>query len=346
MSAPGDLMDLEAGRTAGPLEGAALERARATGERLRSAFAETCAEQAVLGRLAGPAEELSYEFDGQENAPAELILEHFVLELQARGLRSSAHIVPDPTWSEAQITRACEGLQANVRRVRNLLVEHNSFLSGGVPWVFAPTDPAIMDRGIARYRFPATGAVDLDVVPPRLRIAFQPGPLGDVTSSGYYVPTHLRGDFRVEISYRIVRWLPGDEAACLALFVHDEPALARYYAQRSSCREDGSDHSLLANFSDSVGERTPVRGDSGTFRIVREGLRVTTWHRTEGEWLLTGEHLETSAVDMFVGAKVWSKGECGGLEVLLENWVIVGTVPDDQPPRAETRPDPRDAPPA
>ena len=67
----------------------------------------------------------------------------------------------------------------------------------------------LRERGLSIYRYPARAAVDVRPADDAIRITFHPGPLGAITSSGFYVPTLLRGDFSATIHYRIRRWRPG-----------------------------------------------------------------------------------------------------------------------------------------
>jgi len=323
-------------------EDADFSRRMAAGsDALVRVFDETCRAENILARWVGAPGRRVIEFEGQEGAPPELIREHFVKELADRGLECGGVLYPSAWMEPEELERACDALAANVRRARALLIEYNSYLSGGVPYVFPTDSPVLAERGIALYRFPREGPVKVSPDGAAMLIDVRPGPLGEVTSSGFYIPTRIRGDFSVRVRYSILAWKPGDTAACLALFVQDEPSLARYYAQQMSSAEDGDRHWLLANFTGNVGERVPADAHAGEFRIDREGTRARCWQRPiDGEWRLLGEHRDESAPDMFIGAKIWSAGESGGLRARLSELSIEGEVAAEQPPPVPVRADP------
>jgi hypothetical protein len=266
----------------------------------------------------------------------------FRAELRERGvLAGEGWLAPSAWMDAAELDLACTAVAETLRRMRALLVELNSYLSGGLPWVFPGGHPTLRERGLAVYRYPCRAEVDVEPLGAGVRIAFREGPLGAVTSSGFYVPTRVRGDFRAEVRYELERWQPGERAACVALFVQDEPGVVRHYAQRTSHRGDGDAHAVLANFSDRLGEPYPCRGGAGRFRIERAGRRVRCWHRGADEWRLLGEHEEREAHDVFVGAKIWALEASGGLAARLDGLTIEGEIPTDQPPPVPVRPDPR-----
>jgi len=315
------------------------------GAALRRGFAEACREHDIRASLDGAAALPSLRFEGQENAEAPLIAHHFGLELDALGVKIDLEPAFAASPSGDEDARIDAALAGAVARIRTLLIEHNSYLSGGIPFVFPDNDPRIAERGIARYRHPKLAEVDIDPVPgePAMRIAFAAGPLGPITSSGFYLPTRLRGDFSIEVRYEVRSWEPGPDSACLGLFVQNEPSTARYYAQLMSTADRVGEISAAAGLEGELTGRRPVSGSSGALKLTRVGDRLTTWHRdaADAEWSELGTKVPCSTDDVITGAKIWSKVRCGGLVVDLSAMKVEATIPDDQIPRLEPRPDPR-----
>ena len=177
-----------------------------------------------------------------------------------------------------------------------------------------------------------------------VHIAFAPADLGEVTSSGFYLPTLFAGDFTVETDYVLGTWLPGStDAACFALFAQNEASSLRYYAQRRSAGDGPAE--LLANFNnDDLSTPQPVTEPHGALRVQRRGDVVSCWHRAEGEWMLLGEHRGDPADDVIIGSKIWSSGTAGTLEVELSDLHVDGEIPQDQIDAVPIRPDPRHQP--
>ncbi|MEY2980590.1 MAG: hypothetical protein RL562_817 [Planctomycetota bacterium] len=315
------------------------------GEALRACFAAACREHDIRARLEGPPALPSLRFDGQENAEAPLIAHHFQLELQALGVGADAEPAFAAGTGATEHARIDAALKGAVARIRTLLIEHNSYLSGGVPFVFPDNDPRLADRGIARYRHPKLAEVDIEPVEgaPAMRIAFAPGSLGAITSSGFYLPTRLRGDFTIQVDYDVRTWEPGPDSACLGLFVQNEPSTARYYAQLMSTADRVGEVSAAAGLEGELTGRHAVPGRSGALRLTRIGDRLTTWHRDvdDADWTELGTKCPCSTDDVITGAKIWSKVRCGGLVVDLSGMRVDATIPEDQIPRLEPRPDPR-----
>lgn len=317
------------------------ERLTALADSWRDVFRDACAREKLRGDLSGPPHARRFSFEPQDTAPSELILERFLQELGARGVKCEGvlYVTPDVDAEGAALVGVA--LAATVQRVRTLLVEYNSWLSGGVPFPFATDESLLRDRGLAIYRYPARGAVDVTPIEGGMSIRFHAGDLGEVTSSGFYVPTRLTGDYRATIDYALTEWVPGPEQACLALFTQDEPSVHRYYAQRNSGGAHPGRHVVQASLcGETVGERD-VSGERGSFRIERRGTTTSSYHKTDGEWTLLGTREDERAPDLIIGTKIWSTVSCGGLAARLTNLVIEASFPADQIPRLESRDDPR-----
>ncbi len=314
------------------------DRARAL-ERYRAAFSAACARERIRGEIAG--DPARFVFAGQEGASAELILEHFLIELGKQGVPAEAILAPSSATGAAEVEARALGLEGALARVRTLLVEYNSYLSGGLPFVFRTSSDVLRGRGLAVYRYPAQAAVEVRVAQERVWIAFEPGALGDVTSSGFYVPTRLAGDFEVRVAYELGRWSPGPDSACLALFAQDEASTVRSYAQVSSW---GSPPAFAAQASFTGDVRPPVAidGAPGELRLARSGPRIRAWHRARGrDWTPLGEHGHDPGADAVIGCKIWSKEACGGLVAELSGLAIEGRPAAEQGPPPAVRPDPR-----
>ncbi|MDA0931868.1 MAG: hypothetical protein O3C51_00295 [Planctomycetota bacterium] len=317
----------------------------ARGAALSRCFEDTCREHDIRARLVGPEALPSLRFDGQENAEAPLIAHHFLLELKALGVSADAYPAFSAGAADAEEARIDAALADAIARIRTLLIEHNSYLSGGIPFVFPDNDPRLADRGIARYRHPKLAEVDIEPVDgePAMRIAFAAGQLGPITSSGFYLPTRLRGDFTIEVRYDVRTWEPGPDSACLGLFVQNEPSTARYYAQLMSTADRIGEISAAAGLEGELTGRHPIPGRAGFLKLTRVGDSLTTWHRDvdAADWTALGTKSPCSTDDVITGAKIWSKVRCGGLVVDLSAMRVEATIPDDQIPRLEPRPDPR-----
>ncbi|MEM7203381.1 MAG: hypothetical protein AAF628_24170 [Planctomycetota bacterium] len=316
-------------------------RAEALGEQLRQTFHESCQEQDIAAQLLGPAARMDFAFAGQERATGAQIHEAFVQELAQLGVRAERGLWVDPDWSDAEVETTCDALRRGAARLRVLLVEHNSYLTGGRPWVFTTGGGRLRERGLAVYRFPRDGGVDVTMEPGLVRIAVAPGDLGEVTSSGFYVPTRVRGDVEVEARYRLPQWRPGAAAASFALFAQDEPSTLRYYAQRRSAGSGAAE--VIGNFHNrSFTDSVAVTANHGAFRLRRKAGSFSVWHRDgDAPWVALGSHEGDAAADLIIGAKIWSSGITGGLEAELSELQIEGEVPADQIPPVPVRPDPR-----
>ena len=306
---------------------------------LRAAFRAACAQHDIRAELGLDGDKLTLAFAGQENAEPGAMTDAFVRELEAAGmsweeLRALAFL------DEARLEARAFVLRTALARLRVLLVEHNSWLSGGLAWALGPAPERLRERGLAIYRFPARAAVDVVAERDHVRIAFQAGDLGSVTSSGFYVPTRVRGDFCATLEYRLAAWEPGPEAASYALFAQDEPSRLRYYAQRRSAGSGG--HEVFANFSNQqFSEPRPVSALAGAFRLKRCVGTVIASHRENAAWTELGRHAGDPPSDMILGSKIWSSGRSGVLEAHALALAIEGELPDDQIPPVPLRPDPR-----
>jgi hypothetical protein len=281
------------------------------------AFAAACARERIQARVARAAGRVTFEFAGQENAQPAQLLHHFELELRAAGVQPAQLLAAEPA--------ALDGLARAVARMRTLLIEHNSFLEAGVPYVFAARDPVQRDAGLGLYRFPKAAAVALTWRPGAFRIAFAPGPLGEVTSSGFYLLARAAGDFTAEVRYGLELWQPGPDCACLGLFAQDARSTTRYYSQILSVAAPPRTWAL-ASLEGAEGARVPVAGRTGWLRLGRRGTRMVAAHRDDGDprWVPLGDRDAASGEPLHVGCKIWSKQSCGGLVAELTELRVGG----------------------
>jgi len=308
-------------------------------ERLCSAFAEACKEQEVLAELSGGPEQLQFLFQPQEGASAELIDAAFREEMGKTGVAYEAVLEP-AKLDEAGVVAAEQALRTAIGRIRVLMIEFNSYISGGLDWVFPNSPEALSERGLAKYRFPARGEVDIVSEKDHVCITMHGGDLGNVTSSGFYVPTRVRGDFEATIRYELGEWQPGGDAVSVALFAQDEPSQLRYYAQRRTA--GAQPHEVLANFNNDVlTDPVAVSATEGSFRVARRGDIVTCSHCENGEWTVLGEHRGDPTNDVIFGSKIWSSGQAGPFVARLFELTVVGEFPADQIAPLPIRPDPR-----
>lgn len=312
-------------------------------ERLRATVAAAAAREALAIAWRGPAAMPELGFVGQEDADGGLIGAHFARELAALGarvdgpLRFGAGALAD----DGPVRRAFDRA---LLRIRVLLVEYNSYLSGELPFAFPGGGPELRARGAGVYRFPRRGKVRVAVAPggDGIRIDFAPAPLGPVTSSGFFVPTAIRGDVDVTARYALRRWESGPDSACLGLFLQNAASTARYYAQVMSTADAPQARLVAAGLAGVVSPRRPAPADEGWLRIQRQGDVVRAFHRATATaaWTLLGEHVGATADDLIVGAKIWSKDRTDGLVADVLDLAIAGAVSPEQEPLLGPRPDP------
>ena len=153
----------------------------------------------------------------------------------------------------------------------------------------------------------------------------------------------MRGDLRVEARYRILEWRPGELAASLALFAQDEPALHRWYSQRTAAACDGDRHRVLANITGELQPSTVVTGEGGRMALERRGEELVIQHASpQDAWQTVYRGVAPTAADLFVGAKLWAERASGALRAEFCDLVVDAEIPADQPPLLPVRRDPRD----
>lgn len=327
---------------------------------LRAAVCAAANEQELQIVWAGCEAAPELRFADQEGAPAELILHHFGLEAAAAGLG-----VAGPWWLPAAALHAgvqpfAKALRQALARIRTLLIEYNSYLSGGLPYVWPGGDATLRARGAAIYRYPRLGEVDVGVadaggadgadgaavgaIGAAIRIAFLPHALGPVTSSGFYLPTRLVGDVDVVVRFVLRRFDSGPDATCLGLFLQNEASSARYYAQVMCTADAPTARSAALGHAGAVIGRLPFAGDTGWLRLRRAGGEVVAWFRSAASapWQRLGS-VPAVADPLIVGAKIWSKVRTDGLVADLFDLTVEAGLAADQPPLLPIRPDPRRA---
>ena len=310
-------------------------------DRLKQAFDEACKEHQILGQLRGEAGALDVAFRAQDGADEGMLRHGFGEELRSAGVEWDA-LAGDAAPDDAALQRYEGALRATIARMRVLLIELNSYMSGGLDWVFPDAPDTLRARGLAKYRFPSRAPVDVTAQQDHVRIHVHEADLGEVTSSGFYVPTIVRGDFCASLRYRVVSWAPGPASVCMGLFAQDQPSGLRYYAMRRSAG-DGP-HEVLGNFSNKVfSDPVGVEGDEGWFRLERRGDLIRCSHRIGDAWSVLGEHRGDPPDDVLFGAKIWSSGQAGPFDALLFDLSIEGELPTEQLPPVPVRPDPRGA---
>ena len=313
------------------------------GRQLAEAFEQACMDCDIQGRLIGGPLEWQIEFVEQEGASAQRILQAFHEEAQAAHLLTGPALKIHPAMTQLDANCAEQSLRSIAQRLRTLLIEHNSYLSGGLRYPFPDPLTGVEERGLAIYRFPSHAAVEVTAKDASIQIQFEPAELGEVTSSGFYLPTLFGGDFTVEAAYQIDTWEPcQEEAACFALFAQNESSSHRYYAQRMSTGQQA--HRLLASLADVLSPEQDVSGTQGRFRIQREGPTIHCWHRSQDSsagWTRLGSAPAPAESEMIIGAKIWSKIRCGGLQTRVSELQIEGQLATRQIPPVPIRSDPR-----
>jgi hypothetical protein len=306
---------------------------------LHATFAEAGAREALTIELLGPPALARIRIPPQESAPGPLLGAKYREELARFGAQPSEWLVTHALWP-AWLPSLRRSVVRATSRLRTILVEVNSYLSGGLTWPFAEGDPLTRKRGVAVYRYPKLGNVDVVAEPGAMRITFHAGALGPITSSGFYVPTHLGGDFSIEADYELTQWSSGPDSACVGLFFQNDLSTGRYYAQR---RLAGGEDQVYAGLDGEVSAMRDAGPRRGTFKLTRAGRVVTAAHRRgdAAEFVELGSTTHATDDDGILGLKIWSKVACDGIEVRVSSWRLVATpCPDQQSPLAP-RPDPR-----
>jgi hypothetical protein len=290
----------------------------------------------------GPAAMPQLSFADQEGAPADLILHHFGLELAAAGVAMSGPLLLPTDLLREGTAAAALAFRSALARVRTLLIEFNSFLSGGLPFTWPGGHGELRARGAMIYRYPKRAEVDVGPAGAAMRIAFAAAPLGAVTSSGFYLPTRLTGDVDASVRYVLHRFESGPDTACLGLFLQNEASSARYYAQVMSSADAPVARSAALGHAGAAIGRVRVDGDEGRLRLVRRAGRVHAFHGAgaTGPWRELGS-VPAVADDLVVGAKIWSGGRTDGLVADLHDLAVDARLAADQPPLLGPRPDPR-----
>ncbi len=311
---------------------------QAMGEALARAFGTSCARERIVAELIGPPALARFSIAPQEGVATPVLHSHVGVELERVGAQASVWCVPHALWSR-QAGELARALDAAIRRLRTLLIENSSYISGGLPFVFATDLDAVRQRGLGIYRYPKLGPVDVTAASSRVRIAFAKGPLGEIVSSGFFVPTRITGDFDVEADYELLAWSSGPDSACFGLFFQNELSTGRYYAQRTIDRDGDR---VLGGFDGVLTKAQTVRPRAGTFRLARVGSVVTAWHRAAGgAWYELGHTATATSDDGILGAKIWSKVECDGLVAEVAALRLRVTLAATQSQLLPVRPDPR-----
>lgn len=289
----------------------AAPRIARAGERLRAAFAAACAREKIAASLTGAPGLMELRFDGQEETAPAVLLQRFLEELRAEGALACATIRPCAALAaEEDLEPAARALDRAVTRLRARLVERDAFLGERLPWVFPGAGERFRAAGLGVYRYPRDAAVEVAARGDAVRIAFAPGLVGEVISSGFYVPAPFEGDFTATVRYRLGPWSPGRGAAMLGLFAQDEPSTVRYYAQVAS---EGGRFLAQTALAGRLGAALEATAGPGAFRLTREGARVAAWHDAGSGWRLLGECADDARAPLVIGCKVWAHRECAGL---------------------------------
>ncbi len=314
------------------------------GRELIAAVTAAAAQHEVLAAFEGPPAMPQLVFADQEGASSALIGQHFAAELLAAGCRVDGPLLLPASVLRDGVAGPARAFAHALGRARTLLIEFNSHLSGGLPFVWPGGDDRLRARGATFYRYPRLAAVEVGPQDGAMRIAFAGGPLGAVTSSGFYLPTRLCGDVDVAVRFVLHRFAAGPDATCLGLFLQNEASTARYYAQVSSHADAPQERRVALGHAGALLGRRRIDGDAGWLRLVRRGGAVHAYHRPDAAsaWQLLGS-VPATADDLVVGAKIWSKVATDGIVADLHDLAVDAEPAADQPPLLEPRPDPRRA---
>lgn len=301
--------------------------------RLKSVFLEVCTREGLLATLEGHARDLRLQFKDQAGLSGDQLKSVFCEEMRNAGVIADQHLSSVSTGEEADLALAEKAIRHALSATRKRLVDRDAFISGGLAYPFDPPADLFRERGIALYRYPIPADVTLAVSKGRVNIRFAAHDLGEITSSGFWVPTWLAGDFDIRMRYMIRSWKPGAKPACFGLWVSNRTTGFTCYAQRTT--EDGCTTRLGAVMGNQPLRHAAVADrDKGELRIMRERTRITALHRTRGKWLFLADINQGEPEDMITGAKIWAHGECGPLEAEVSKLEIEAALSSnqDQPP--------------
>lgn len=322
--------------------GAAAAPASDVAQRLRTAFEAASDDSGIRAELVEQDGGWRYVFADKAGAAGGLIGQAFRDELAADGVHVGETLRPGRDLSTAQVERGVGAIRRAFQRLQALLVQHNTFYRGGLAFPFPASTPGFGDKGIVAVRFPLAAQADVVIEESGVAIRFAPGELGAVTSCGFYVPVWVEGDFSATIEFEYRRWRPSPrDASCFALLSSDEEVPERFHAQRMSTG-DGP-HYGLAEIRGVVSPMQELQHDRGGLRIVREGATVRCLHRGgDGPWVELGSGRGPVSPVQLLGAKIWGKVDCDGLEVALTRFDLEGKVSSREIAPLPDRLDPRD----
>ena len=306
---------------------------------VQSAFELECSALGLKARLDVAGDAMLPSFAAQFGAQPEWLLQTLREELQARGVGADAAWISRPL-DDVELSNLLDVVRLALRRTRARLVDTDSWVSGGVAWMFPVNDSVVLERGLALYRAPARGAATVSTVNGRVIIAFPAGDCGEIVSAGIWVPTLLAGDFDIAVTYRLPDWTAGEREACLGLFAVTPDGTFRMYAQRVTRADEP--HRVVADIQGACGPASAhCTRSSGTLRISRERGLLNAWHCEHENWSWLGRIRERTPLPILVGIKIWALGRCGPLRAELVQFTLACTAAPEQSPPPPVRPDPR-----
>lgn len=300
---------------------------------LKSAFLDACAREGFHITIESDANSLRLIFEEQAGQSGERLHALFNEEMTNAGIDMGAEIIDRLMSGEQDPQQFKNAFREALGMLRKRLVDLNSFTSGHVAYPFDPPAYLFGKRGIALYRYPIPADVELAAGSGRVSIRFAPGDLGEITSSGFWVPTWLAGDFDIRMRYSIKAWETGDKPACFGMWIANKTTGFTCYAQRTT--EPPEPTKVGALMGDlPLHHAAVVDQDEGELRIKRESERVTALYRNHGDWLFMADIDQEMREDMIFGAKIWSHGECGPLEAEISDIIVSAALSphQDTPP--------------
>lgn len=309
---------------------------------LIDSFAEECATlglRATFLTSDGAPPRLVFQPSGAASGPT--LLGFFVAELAERGLDLGVFA---PGSAPAATEDKALKVRSALRRTRARAVDLDAWNSSGFRFPFRDAPAGLRERGVALYRSPPRGAAVLSVDVAEIRVRCLPAEHGEIISSGFWLPTGVQGDYAVTLAYELREWTPGAREACVALFATRADGTSCHYAQHVTAKDRPS--FVMASLDQRPSPPAAFVGSrAGEFRITRRGSSVRAEHAestsTPRAWVELATHAEREVVDVLLGAKAWTHGRSGVLEVAFTDVRIEGQPCDPPGPFLPWCPDPR-----
>ncbi|MCC6782838.1 MAG: hypothetical protein IT457_08330 [Planctomycetes bacterium] len=293
------------------------------GSRLRTAFTDACRAASLRARLLGPAALVELAFETQQGIDGERLTARAARELAAEGSHAAREIAWPATLTQAEEARLAQRLQALVRRMQQLLVQHDSWLGAALPWPFPDARPALRGASLVPFRHPKATAATLRVAGGTLELELAAAELGPGGAGGCWLPFRLTGDFELRLHYALRTWSSGDDAACFSLFAQAEAEAVQHQVQVGATRNGNVFTTTLASVRSSP---RAAAAPEAWLSLARRGDTLLAACRAldDEAWTVLDERRPVAREPLVLGCSLAARGRCGGLQVAVLAFLIEG----------------------